>query len=451
MKIERFIGKGVNGYLNFDIRFLEQLTFVTGINGSGKTSILNSIAALLLPRLDYIAGEYFDEIRIVISHDGESVELSAEKTESVTELTCSLFPDSSFPVVGFEEPHSMPSHRVQELEEEYYRDLLARTTDNPILSYIDSLPTPMYLGLDRRSLTLGRDRRPYGSRYVGRVRRGRNIFGRTLEVGLREALHFARERIQEDRRREFYLDAQFRETLVLTLIDFPPISFSGEFQQPSRRELRKFDETKSNLRRLHELLNVDSKTISTKIDPVLNFLDQTLRKIQRRRKKELTSEGEFALLEWTFNKTNIDKLSALSEIVAKYNRDVGDIRKHINDYLDTVNKFMCDSGKKIIFNDYGDLRFVLEDDNDKERHISTLSSGEIQLVVILTHLYFNPEVERANIFIIDEPELSLHVQWQEKFVDGIMEASRETQFILATHSPTIILDKVENCVEISPT
>ena len=38
-------------------------------------------------------------------------------------------------------------------------------------------------------------------------------------------------------------------------------------------------------------------------------------------------------------------------------------------------------------------------------------------------------MDRANVFIINEPELSLHVQWQEKFVDGIMEASRETQFI----------------------
>ena len=102
-----------------------------------------------------------------------------------------------------------------------------------------------------------------------------------------------------------------------------------------------------------------------------------------------------------------------------------------------------------MFNDNGDLRFVLEEEMEEERHINTLSSGEIQLVVILTHLYFNPEVEQANVFIIDEPELSLHVQWQEKFVDGIMEASRETQFILATHSPTIILDKTKNCVEIS--
>ena len=110
---------------------------------------------------------------------------------------------------------------------------------------------------------------------------------------------------------------------------------------------------------------------------------------------------------------------------------------------------MHDSGKKIAFNNNGDLRFILEDKEEEEGYINSLSSGEIQLVVILTHLYFNPEVERANVFIIDEPELSLHVQWQEKFVDGIMEASRETQFILATHSPTIILDKVLNCVEIS--
>ena len=71
------------------------------------------------------------------------------------------------------------------------------------------------------------------------------------------------------------------------------------------------------------------------------------------------------------------------------------------------------------------------------------------MVVILTHLYFNSEVERANVFIIDEPELSLHVEWQEKFVDAVIEASESTQFILATHSPSIILDKVDHCVELT--
>ena len=87
------------------------------------------------------------------------------------------------------------------------------------------------------------------------------------------------------------------------------------------------------------------------------------------------------MFEWTFNKTNIDKLSALSEIVAKYNRDVNKIRKYTDDYLATINEFMHDSGKKIAFNNNGDLRFILEDKEEDEGHINSLSSGEIQLVV----------------------------------------------------------------------
>ena len=448
MKIKRFIGRAVNGYLNFDIQFCDQLTFVTGINGSGKTSILNSIAALLLPRLDYLAGEYFEEIKISIRHNGKLVDLSAIKEESCTVLSCTLFPESKFQVVNFDSMDSIPPHRIQEQEEEYYRELMARNAENPILGYIESLPTPMYLGLDRRSLTLSRDRRPYEGRLLTRARTGRNIFGRSLEVGLREALNFARERIQNDRHKEILRDAQFHELLMLTLIDFPPISFSTKFKRPSKQELQKFEDTKRNLRRLPLLLNVDDNTIANKIDPVLNFLDKTLEKLDNG--KGSSDEAGIALIEWAFNKTNIDKLSALSEIVADFNIDISAIKQHTNDYLETINKFMCDGAKRILFNSSGNLRFILEEEQEEERQINTLSSGEIQLVVILTHLYFNPEVEQANVFIIDEPELSLHVQWQERFVDGIMEASKETQFILATHSPTIILEKTNNCVEISP-
>ena len=447
MKIERFIGRAVNGYLDFDIVFFDRLTFITGINGSGKTSILNSIAALLLPRLDYLAGEFFEEITIVLSHRGSSVNLSAKKGESSTELSCSLFPEAKFEIKAFDGMDSIPPHRLQEHEEEYYRELMVRNAENPIVGYIESLPTPMYLGLDRRSLTLNRDRRPYESRNLARTRTVRNIFGRSLEIGLREALYFARERIQNDRHKEILLDSQFREMAVMTLIDFPPISFSAEIKKPSPLELRKFEETKQNLRRLSGLLDIDDKKIAQKIDPVLHFLDKTLEKIKKG--KRSSAEAELALFEWAFNKTNMDKLSALSEVVSKFNSDVSEIKRHTNEYLETVNKFMHDSRKNVVFNSSGNIRFILEGEQEEQRQINTLSSGEIQLVVILTHLYFNPEVEQANVFIIDEPELSLHVQWQEKFVDGIMDASEETQFILATHSPTIILDKRDNCIEIT--
>jgi predicted ATPase len=73
---------------------------------------------------------------------------------------------------------------------------------------------------------------------------------------------------------------------------------------------------------------------------------------------------------------------------------------------------------------------------------------EIQLIVIITHLVFCEQNDEPTVFVIDEPELSLHISWQEKFVKAITEASPSTQFILATHSPAIIskLEYEKSCV-----
>jgi len=77
-----------------------------------------------------------------------------------------------------------------------------------------------------------------------------------------------------------------------------------------------------------------------------------------------------------------------------------------------------------------------------------LSSGERQLVVILTHLAFNPQARRANVLIIDEPELSLHLRWQELFVEAVTSAGPGVQLILATHSPSIIKGRIDRCVDV---
>ena len=74
----------------------------------------------------------------------------------------------------------------------------------------------------------------------------------------------------------------------------------------------------------------------------------------------------------------------------------------------------------------------------KMNDIFELSSGEKQLIIMLAHLAFYNSSNRSPIFIIDEPELSLHISWQEIFVDALLKASPDTQFIMATHSPAIL-------------
>lgn len=67
-----------------------------------------------------------------------------------------------------------------------------------------------------------------------------------------------------------------------------------------------------------------------------------------------------------------------------------------------------------------------------------LSSGEKQLLVImLTVLVENGE---NYTLLMDEPEISLHIEWQKQLINIIRELNPNTQIILTTHSPALIMD-----------
>ena len=57
----------------------------------------------------------------------------------------------------------------------------------------------------------------------------------------------------------------------------------------------------------------------------------------------------------------------------------------------------------------------------------------------------------ATIARIDEPELSLHIAWQEFFIDALLDASPDTQFIIATHAPAILAkpERKELCEDLT--
>lgn len=62
-----------------------------------------------------------------------------------------------------------------------------------------------------------------------------------------------------------------------------------------------------------------------------------------------------------------------------------------------------------------------------------LSSGEKQMLSFLCYNAFYSK----GIILIDEPELSLHVDWQRILFDVLMEQGTDNQFLIATHSPFI--------------
>ena len=71
----------------------------------------------------------------------------------------------------------------------------------------------------------------------------------------------------------------------------------------------------------------------------------------------------------------------------------------------------------------------------KEMNIEQLSSGEKQIVAVFSYIYLL--IKAPCMIIIDEPELSLSVTWQETILEDILKSEMCNQLIVATQSPFV--------------
>jgi len=88
----------------------------------------------------------------------------------------------------------------------------------------------------------------------------------------------------------------------------------------------------------------------------------------------------------------------------------------------------------------------IESDNGDILRADMLSTGEQNQLVLLYDLIF--KTPKGSILLIDEPESSLHVAWQNDFVDDMQNIARQKglQIVIATHSPIIVSNTPDNQV-----
>lgn len=247
-----------------------------------------------------------------------------------------------------------------------------------------------------------------------------------------------------------------RRDLILSLLTLQPAQqFGGPIVTPKSSDLRALNEVKKASLRLPELLQIPEGEISSRLQPFLDQLQRYAKDIPHNADPEtlLRSAPQDqrtlnALIGWSANRPQLDKISQMMAIVSSFSKESDQAASSINAYLNMVNRFLKDSGKELFFDDAGWLSFRVSH-LPEPQPVSSLSSGEAQIFVILTHLAFNPAAREANVFIVDEPELSLHVQWQELFVESVQSANPNVQYIMATHSPSIILDRTDRCKDLS--
>lgn len=116
-------------------------------------------------------------------------------------------------------------------------------------------------------------------------------------------------------------------------------------------------------------------------------------------------------------------------------------------FLEIIDELFLETNKKIN-RDKNQLEFLL---GDREINAYQLSSGEKQLLIILLTVLVQDN--KPSILLMDEPEISLHIEWQRKLIKYIRTLNPNAQVIIATHSPDIIMkgwmDKVFNIEDIT--
>lgn len=84
--------------------------------------------------------------------------------------------------------------------------------------------------------------------------------------------------------------------------------------------------------------------------------------------------------------------------------------------------------------------------SDETHKIGSLSSGERHLLVLLT--IFVIEGNRRQLFMVDEPEISLNMVWQRKLLPLLNELAPNAEIIVASHSPSIARANSKYLVEL---
>lgn len=435
MLIKRLKVKELHGLYDYDVTFNDDLTFIFGENGCGKTTILNIVSSIVTGKLYNLFGYSFKEISlqycknasgpyntIKIMSDGNSYDLSLNETTL--------------------------NERIDDIEQA--KDLYTRAEDaisadrNFFIKYnfarfLKNEFNYIFLPLSRNS----QDGFDYSDSMIYRRRRSyyyyydRDFINKNyLNDSLRYVEEIVRTGCIKVSSAENKIDAKFRKNILTSSLKISSTyDLSGllssirnpKTQTGIEKNKAEYIKTLTALGEINEDTNENIDSFFKKYQAAL----EEARGDKDSRHSPLTIE--FLLMDVEFNR--IKEIAAQAQ---KIEAEKEQVRMPITSFLETVNGFLnIGTEKKKVKIKEGKIVIEAEMPH-REISLYDLSSGEKQIVIIFACLAFGLSAEQSGIYIIDEPEASLHLAWQKKFVESIKKVNSSIQLIFATHAPEII-------------
>lgn len=425
MKLERFIAYNVYGYLNFDINFNSDLNIILAPNGKGKTTALKIILAILSRNYNYLKNLNFEHLELSFFHINEDnpitikiTEYSNIKTESKEELV-------SYRLICEEQN---VNYKIFFRNSELFDFQIE--TDKFGEEKMSFIKLPMFLSLDRR-FTFNKPEQDYNN-ILEKFLENRSSKSIEKEDPLESVENLIYNAQNKHRLKMSGANKKLRDKLLHILLDSNP-SDSDFSVHDLYSAFEKIEKIKYSLKLLEfseEIINL----IEKKLDFYSGYSKKTIDLFNSEKFDEVKNQFATEIVE---NKAELIRLEKIVNALNDYEKKQTESFEKILKFKNTINNFFEPTGKciKVTYNGKVSINII---GSNKKFGTDALSSGEKQLIIIIGNLIFNDNITSRKVFIIDEPELSLHISWQRLLIESIINAGKNIQLIVATHSPSII-------------
>lgn len=428
MKITEFKIKSLHGFFDYDIKLNEDLTFIYGENGSGKTTVLNMLDSVVSGDIYKLFKYNFKKIIVNFENRNSDkkcyIEVELNKKDSTLDSYLSIH------FTG-EDGNTLTDkiyYKEVKFDERHFHSKKSLKIIRETFNYI-------FLPLNRLSYKMGslesvtsRNRinhRPY---FINKGYSSEDMNG--VEKLVKDFVAITNSQINK-------LNIGFRQDILKSALEITDDKESDNYLLNASEEVlvSKLELIKN---KYIELL-VELKAIKSEDQKIsgVKYFDDLIKKVKNNIEKNPGTPNSHTELRGAY--VELIRISKLIELHEKLNSKIAILKTPIDEFIKYTNRFLNNGKdkKNLVINSAGQIYFTTNYTNEKVK-LKYLSSGEKHVVTLFANLIFKLKRDDFTIFIVDEPELSLHLSWQKMLVETIREINTNMQIVLATHSPEIV-------------